>query len=311
MNNLNTFGEVKQEVLAMAQHHHDRTIPSDDIQFASLEQMIVNGEIFPINPRAQWMIANRLSIPHNYLKRCNPALQARNLNHHIDNQKEDRNFFVRFDGDEVRAIFTPRYKPMDNVEVLNQLEAFGINKDTKVQSQFDSNFLSVSIPNQESTFDIVKGDQVTPGISICNSEVGVSSLRISAFFLRLVCSNGMVAKVGHTSAFKHISRKAMEYFPQVLNQVGDQAQLLQKQFQISLESKVDHPEETFQSFNRKYQLGKMEIDATAWGFEHEKGETMFHIVNAYTKGAQHESLNPESSYRLQRVGGEILAMLTH
>ena len=309
--NLTTFGDVQQQVQEMSIHHHDRNISSDDIQFVSLDNIIINGEVFPVNPRAQSMIANRLRIPHNYLKRCSPSIQARNLNHHIDKQKEDREFFVRFDGEEVRAIFTQRYKPMDNVEVLNQLEMFGIGPNTKVQSQVDSNFLSISIPNEEQTFNIARGDLVTPGISICNSEVGVSSLRISAFLLRLLCTNGMVAQVGHTNAFKHISRKAIQEFPQVINQVGEQAQILQKQFKLSIESKVDHPHESLSAFNAKFQLAKAEVEAVDWGYEEEPGETMFHIVNAYTKGAQHETLHPESSYRLQHVGGQILNMVNN
>ncbi|MBF0380586.1 MAG: DUF932 domain-containing protein [Magnetococcales bacterium] len=308
--NLTNLGEVQQQVQNMSINHHDRTISCDDIQFASLETMIIDGKTHPINPRAQSMITNRLRIPTNYLRRCSSGLQARNLNHHINKQKEDSEFLIRFDGNEIRAIFTPRYTPMDNLEVLQQLELVsGINQETKVQSQVDSDFLSISIPNDEQTFNITRGDLVTPGISICNSEVGVSSLRISAFMLRLVCTNGMVSQVGHTNAFRHISRRALDEFPQVLNQVGEQAHILQKRFKISIESKVDHPLESLNAFNSKFQLGKVEIQAVDWGFEKEPGETMFHIVNAYTKGAQFEALNPESSYRLQHVGGQILNMV--
>jgi hypothetical protein len=36
---------------------------------------------------------------------------------------------------------------------------------------------------------------------------------------------------------------------------------------------------------------------------------MFHVVNAYTRAAQMEGLSAESSYRLQKVGGNILGML--
>jgi len=33
------------------------------------------------------------------------------------------------------------------------------------------------------------------------------------------------------------------------------------------------------------------------------------VINAYTRAAQFEALPAESSYRLQRVGGDILDML--
>ncbi len=37
---------------------------------------------------------------------------------------------------------------------------------------------------------------------------------------------------------------------------------------------------------------------------------MFNVVNAYTRAAQFEGLTAEASYRLQRIGGNILRMLT-
>jgi hypothetical protein len=36
---------------------------------------------------------------------------------------------------------------------------------------------------------------------------------------------------------------------------------------------------------------------------------MFHVVNAYTRGASFDGLPAESAFRLQRVGGSILEML--
>jgi hypothetical protein len=301
------FSDVQQQVYKMSQNHHDQMISIKNIQFASLENMIINGQVHPINPRAQSMITTKLKIPNNYLKRCSPSIQARNLNFWIDHQKEDREYFVRFDGEEIRGIFTDRYKVMDNVELLNQLEASGISSDTEVQSQLDSNFLTISIPNEDRTFDIAKGDLITPGINICNSEVGVSSLRINAYSIRLECANGMISKVQtHSSMFRHVSRKAIEELPLVLNQIEDQSQLLQEQFRISINSKVDHLEETFNVFFKRYQLNKTEIEAVDWGFQQDPGDTMFAVINAFTKGSQYDSLSPESNFKLMEVGGNIL-----
>jgi hypothetical protein len=45
------------------------------------------------------------------------------------------------------------------------------------------------------------------------------------------------------------------------------------------------------------------------GWQREAGDTMFNVVNAYTRAAQFEGLSAESSYRLQKVGGMILEMV--
>ena len=42
----------------------------------------------------------------------------------------------------------------------------------------------------------------------------------------------------------------------------------------------------------------------------ESEQNMWAVVNAYTKGAQYDALPAESSHRLQKVGGEILGMVS-
>jgi len=168
--------------------------------------------------------------------------------------------------------------------------------------------MSLSIPDGRQTF-AVNGDKIAPGISIANSEVGLSSLRISAFFLRIVCTNGLIAKTGISASYRHVSWKILDEFPQVVQEVSQQLGRQRDQFKISMESKVDDPLNTIMSFNRQFQLGKMEQEAVEWGYRFEPGNTMFHLVNAYTRAAQFSGLSAEMGYRLQKVGGNILAMV--
>jgi hypothetical protein len=58
------------------------------------------------------------------LSKCPAAVQAYNLNDWLSRERNPDLFF-RFDGDDVRAIFTPRYQSMDNVEVLKRLDRLG------------------------------------------------------------------------------------------------------------------------------------------------------------------------------------------
>jgi hypothetical protein len=39
------------------------------------------------------------------------------------------------------------------------------------------------------------------------------------------------------------------------------------------------------------------------------GRTMFHVANAYTRGAQFEGLSAEASYRFQKMRGMVLGMV--
>ena len=76
-----------------------------------------------------------------------------------------------------------------------------------------------------------------------------------------------------------------------------------------MESHVDDPLKTIESFNRQFQLKEPERKATEWAWPYEMGDSMWNIVNAYTRASQAPELTAESSYQLQRVGGNILGML--
>jgi len=78
---------------------------------------------------------------------------------------------------------------------------------------------------------------------------------------------------------------------------------------MSLESPVEDPMATIERFNKQFALKESEREAVSWAWPQEAGDTMFSIVNTYTRAAAMDGLPAESSYRLQRVGGEVLGML--
>lgn len=62
----------------------------------------------------------------------------------LKHEKNDQ-FFFRFDREEIRAIFAPKYKPVDNFEVIGRLNFMGYGADTPVQWRLDGEFMSLSI----------------------------------------------------------------------------------------------------------------------------------------------------------------------
>jgi hypothetical protein len=52
---------------------------------------------------------------------------------------------------------------------------------------------------------------------------------------------------------------------------------------------------------------EVEAVTCCWLYEH--GQTMFHLVNGYTRAAMFHGLLAAANYRLQAVGGQILAMV--
>jgi hypothetical protein len=308
MKTMTTLGEVSNHVDAMNQDCFDKLVDVPAISFDSLTTMNIGDERHTLRTVAQRSIAWRLGIPYNYLAKCPVDLQAEQMNHWIKHEKREQ-LFIRFSGqEEVRAVFSTRYRPMDNFEILARLDEMGYAPDTQVQCHHDAEFMLLSIPDGKRSFKI-NGDKMTPGISISNSEVGLASLSVSAFILRLVCTNGMVAKTEISASYRHVSTKILTELPQVFERVADGLGKQKDRLKLSLESPVADPLMTMGNFNRQFALGEMEKSAVEWAWPQEMGETMFNVVNTYTRAAAMEGLPAESSFRLQRVGGEVLGML--
>lgn len=305
---MTTLGAVFDRVHDMSLRYSDLFVKAKDISFPSFDAINIGNDTHPLRPAAQNSIANRLGIPAHYLRKCPEDIQALNLNHWIT-KEQNEDLFFRFDNEDVRAIFTPRYIPTDNISILEELVGLDYAPETPVHCSLDGEFMSLSIPDGNRTFEVTPGDRMTPGISLSNSEVGLASLSIAAFVLRLKCTNGMISQTAVTASYRHVSRKILSEFPHVMENVSLELGKQRDQFRLSIESWVENPESSINSFNRTFQLKKEETEAVEWAFPLEHGNTMFHIVNIYTKAAQYDGLSAESSFRLQKVGGSILGML--
>jgi hypothetical protein len=94
-----------------------------------------------------------------------------------------------------------------------------------------------------------------------------------------------------SAAYRHVSVKILEEFPNVLSEVASQLSLQRDKFRISIESKVDNPLATIQAFNRQFQLSKMEQEAVEWGYWFEPGGIYclwkFRVTEKHREGSQH------------------------
>jgi len=304
---ITTLEKAGNKINKMAENYHDEFIDTGDIVFDGIGSVQIAGQPHHMRKSGQQLMANRLGIPMQYLSKCPEDLQADNLNYFMSQERNDKLFF-RFDGSEVRAVFTPRYVPADNVAVFERLMDMGYESDTQVQFSVDNSFMSVSILSGRRSFDI-NGDKFTPGVSVVNSETGRSSLSIAAFMLRLICENGLINKTEISAAYKHTSVKILNDFPAVLDRVGSELGRQRDKFRISADTHVDNPLSTLATIGTQFNLGKAEKEAVEWAWPYESGETMFQVINTFTKASQREGLGAESQHKLQKTGGAVLEML--
>jgi len=310
MRTINTFESVINKVKEISANYFDETIPVTDIMFHSINRMQISGKEVEVLPSAQRLFANRLRVPHSYLVRCPGELQAENLNHWIREERERREtLFCRFDGSKLRAVFTDRYTAIDNMEILSRMVEYGFSSETEVHYSLDQELLVLKVPDFTRAFGFGDRDKIVPGISVANSEVGILAFSIEAYFYRLICSNGLISTVSVASRFKHVSRRALDEFPDILRKVVYESEHSQRRFEISTQTRLDNPLVTIGSFAKQFQLTKKETEAVTHAWETEQGMTMFHVINAYTRAAHDGDLTAEEEYRLERIGGIILSMV--
>ena len=303
---------VIEQVETMSAGNFDETVSLSEIEFGSLNEMWIGGVGVEVLPQAQRLLSNRLKTPFSYLDRCPAELQAENLNYWLEQERKEReSFFLRFNGQrQVRAAFTTRFEPIDNYEILLKMLDLGFRPEQEVQYMLDDGMMVVKVPEYGRSFEVALKDAVVPGISIGNSKIGFLSFCIECFYLRLVCTNGMVVPVSvGQSRFKHISRKAFEALPETIRQVAESSNRQQAQMVISVNTPVHNPMQTIESFNKRFGLTLAEGEMVKASFAQETGETMWNVIQAYTGTAKSPELTVEAAYRLERVGGQILALV--
>ena len=304
-----TFQKAKEQVELMAANCYDESIPVLDMKFDSLDKIWISGGEFAVLPSAQRLFANRLRVPHAYLVRCPGDLQANNLNYWLGQESKQRDtLFCRFDGQQLRAAFTDRYKCLDNIDIVQRMTEFGFSAETEVHVNLNSELMVLKVPDYTRMFGF-NGDRIAPGISVSNSEVGIQAFSIEAYFYRLVCTNGLISKTAVASRFRHVSLKALEEFNDIIRQVIYESHYNQERLALSTETRVDDPLATIGSFSRQFQLNKREAEAVERAYSYEQGFSMYQVINAFTRAAQDRQLNGEESHKLERVGGDILALV--
>jgi hypothetical protein len=291
-------------------NHYDDIVPVQDMRFNDLESLTIAEQSFGVLPSAQRLIANRLRIPFSYLSRCPEDLQEQNLNYWLERESRNRQaLFCRFDGQALRAVFTERYTAIDHMEVLTKMLEYGFDPAGEVHFSLDQEIMVMKVPEYDRQFQVSEKDGIVPGISIANSEVGILALSIEAFYYRLVCTNGLIAKTAVNSRYKHISRRVLDEFPDVLQGVVHQSRHGQDRFLLSARTPVDNPERTIETFARQFQITQEETAIIKQAYYHEPGATMFHVINAFTRTAQAPSLSATDAFRLERAGGHLLGMV--
>lgn len=148
------------------------------------------NSIINLSIHAEGQLLARLNIPASYLHRCPDSLQIENVNYWLNKNKSE--YLLRFDGENhVRAVFSTRYTPIDDVNLI-PVVLEGLQNEAAEQ-RLDDLHIKSFIKGSEFTllrvlYKSLKAEKVEKdkkdsryywgGVSIVNSEVGKSAIWI-------------------------------------------------------------------------------------------------------------------------------------
>ena len=140
-------------------------------------------------------LATFLNIPKAYYDRMktqdNIDLLAKNAQWWLDKQS-DRRMIRTLDGN-IRGILSDKYRRLDNHDLLTAMLPILLEARADIVScEVDEKKLYLKFLTHQMEGEVKKGDIVTLGAVISNSEVGYGSLSIQPLVLRKVCDNGLI-----------------------------------------------------------------------------------------------------------------------
>ena len=197
-----TLEELARELLDRQEHKRDfhaQTKTLNMLPTAQFRLETKDEEIFmPATAHAHAQMASKLNLPKVYydrmLRQC-PDLLAQNINHWLS-RSEDTSLIRTLRG-QMRAVLSNRYRIVDHHDILamvvTELQEMGDGM-TIASCQVTDARMYIKVVNTNIEEAISLNDPVRAGFVLSNSEVGLGSISIEPFILRLACLNGLILK---------------------------------------------------------------------------------------------------------------------
>lgn len=336
MKNGKTIVELAQEIQRQQNAKRDFLIPANKINaFAHSNHLELGfpikdneSELFtaPLTDNGHIQLGSYLDIPKKYYDMLlkHPELLATNVQHWLG-LKNDKKMVRSLDG-QVRAILSDKYRRLDNYDLAQNVLPMLSEVNATVEScEITDKKLYIKAITHKVQAEVVKGDIVSSGLIISNSETGHGSLSIKPLVYRLVCSNGAIVDdfaMRKYHAGRNTDMTQIEFSNETLR-AEDKAFWLQvrdlvkytlnevtfekivESMRESTQRTIEQPEKAIEMVTKKYSFNDNEQndvlahlikggDLTSWG-----------LGNAVTRMAQDVN-SYDRSTELEAIGYQIM-----
>ncbi len=213
-----------------------------------------------------------------------------------------------------RAFLAPGFTPIDDARIFERMHAMmkGLLDEYRFTSvQFTDSTTHYTAVHVEA-FDI-DGDRLHPGWHLRNSETGASALSLDDHFMRLVCTNGLMLRVGGKRSLYRTHRAIED--DQLAAALVIAIGRLPERWRISFEwmrtaktITVPHPDDAVAAIlGDSAEVPKALLEEAQRVVLRDGDLTRFGIVQAITLVAHQTNKDPDVRFHMERLAGDYLA----
>ncbi len=301
------YEQLREDVFSRKDKENpkDYVIPVMDTEYqydtaTSTPMLIDKKKRYQPFKMTQWghqQLCGKLGIPNPYINKCPPSLKETNINTFLKGNLGE--FKLRVVGDNVvRAVLSPSFTPIDDYELVDLITPFVQANDVEIISYHTSELMTsirgVFKRTDKTRDELQKGDVVQKGIVVNNSEVGYMAVQFRALLYRLVCTNGLIApKEMGGFHFRHRGNKErlMSYSGKAVDDLTVNLDGYLQKFDASRLIEVADPIKRIEADVDEKNWPDKWLDIFTTSYHVEPSNTLFGVINAYTRGAQKLSLH--------------------
>lgn len=314
-----SFDEVHEIVATRAARMRPDTVAHvADLIFTAEGHVVVPG-VGPhaLTALAQRQLASMVGIRwQRWFQSASPEERAEELNRRLKRTPGERKLRAWADDSgktagTLRAILPPGYEPIDDLRIFETLCS---NMGSLVREYV---FQRVEAGEETSQYAAVlcevrtvRGDELVPGWSLRTSEIGQAPLSIDDFWLRLVCTNGLMIAVGGKRALYKRHRaidddQLAAAFVLALGRLPGRFERALELMAIAMDGLVEHPDMlAAELLARTPRALVEEVQRTALA---EAPITRFGLLNVITRVAHTTNTDPEVRFAMESAAGTLLA----
>lgn len=317
-----SFDEVHSEVT----RRHDRMLPDMTVSTGDLamdvEGRIVapGGTTYGMNEWARSQLASKLGIRWGkWFATATPAERAEEVTRRL--QRTPGELKIRAWRDDsgtadgvARAFLAPSFTPIDDVRLFDQMH-------TMVRGVVaEYRFTRVEMTEGTSHYTAVhrdpcdlRGDVLHPGWHLRNSEVGGSALTLDDFWLRLVCTNGLMVQSGGKRALYRTHRaidddQLAAALTIALGRLPSRNASTLALMSAAMDVAVPHPDAAVEAIlGESADVPKALVEAAQRVVLRDGDRSRFGVVQAITYVAHAENDDPDVRFAMERLAGGYLA----